>query len=156
MRKGPLHIALLLMLSMCVCGCADKVRQIKFTSFSLESVSPSGLKSINALVDLGIDNPAPSFNLRDIKGDLMKDTVNVAHFTAEDVAIAGKTAKVYRVPVKGSVGKGLTLLDLAYLARSTDMSQYTVNLYARAYLGGIGKDLAFEGIPLESLMQSKE
>lgn len=156
MRKELVHIVLLLMLAMCACGCADKFKQIKFTSFALASVSPSGLRAMDAVVELGIDNPAPSFNLRDIRGDLMKDTVNVAHFTAEDVAIAGKTSKVYRVPMRGSVGKGLSLLDLAYLARSTDISQYTVNLYARAYIGEIGKDLAFEGIPLESLMNSKE
>ena len=53
--KKVLKICILLLLAgMTLTGCVSKYKKIKVTSFELESVVPSSLRSANVVVDVGI------------------------------------------------------------------------------------------------------
>ena len=151
--KRSIRIILLLAALICLSGCVSKFKQIKITSVSLESVNPVGLKNYDAVVALGIDNPAPSFNIMNLNADVRRDTVPVIHLKGENVAVAGRSSKVYRVPVSVQIDSAVSLLRLAVLARNFKAEDYKVDLSARAVVGGVGKNLSFTDLSLADLMQ---
>ncbi len=152
MKRG-VRIILLAVALLSLGGCMNKFKQIKITSVTLESVNPTGLKSFDAVVNLGINNPAPSFNIMNLKADVKRDSVAIFHARGENIAVAGRKEQIYRVPVSGQLDSAVTLLQMAVLLRRFDASEYTVDLSARAVVGGIGKDLVYTGIPLASLLE---
>lgn len=150
--KRILRIILLLAALSAISGCANKFKKVKITSVDVESVTPTGLKSFKALVSIGIDNPAPSFNIMNLKADLRRDTVAMMHLYGENLAVEGKCEKVYRLPVTAQIDSAVSLLKMAYLVRSFNPAEYVVDISARAVVGGIGKNLVYKDIPLSSLM----
>lgn len=151
--KRSIGIILVLAALLSLGGCANKFKKIKITSVALESVNPTGLKSFDAVVALGINNPAPSFSIMNLKADVWRDSVAMFHARGENVAVAGRSERVYRVPVSGQLDSAVTLLQMAVLLRKFNPAEYTVDLSARAVVGGIGKDLVYTGIPLVSLLE---
>jgi len=151
--KRSIKILLLLSAVLCLSGCANKFKQIKITSAAIESVSPAGLKTFDAVVALGIDNPAPAFNIMNLRADVKKDTLAMIHLSGENIAVAGRREQVYKVPVKAQIDSSVTLLQLAIMARNFKPADYTVDISARAVVGGIGKNLSYTGIPLATLLE---
>ena len=150
--KRSTVILLLLAAMLCLSGCVNKFKQVKITSVELESVKPRGMKTYDAVVQLGIENPAPSFNIMNLKADVRRDSLAIVHLSGENVAVAGRSSKVYRVPVTAQIDSAVTLLQLAMLARSFNPELYVVDLSAKAMVGGVGKKLEYNGIPLASLL----
>ena len=141
---------------LCLSGCVNRFKQIKITSVGVESVSPSGLKTFDAVVSLGIDNPAPAFNIMNLMADVKRDTTAMIHLKGENIAVSGRSSRVYRLPVTVQIDPAVSLLQLAILARNFKAEDYTVDVHARAVVGGIGKNLSFEGMSLASLMQKAD
>lgn len=138
------------------CGLKKKFSEIKLTSFELASFKPSGLKAFDALVDVGISNPAPSFDIKHLNAVVRKDTSAILHLSAENVSVDGKGEKVYRVPVRGYLDPQYTLMDLAFLASHFNPEGYMVDITARAELGAdIGKDLEYKDVPLGKFLRKE-
>ncbi len=151
-RVLPFVLAALLA---CSCG-INKYKDIKITSFAVESVTPTGLKGLDAVVELGVDNPAPSFNIMNLEADIFRDSTHLARFGAENLAVEARCEKVYRIPVSGQIDPSLSLLNLMVLASNFRSEEYRVSVKAKAMIAGIGKELAFDDIPLERLLKKKE
>ncbi|MCR5245620.1 MAG: hypothetical protein K6C31_04815 [Bacteroidales bacterium] len=138
------------------CGLKKKFSEIKLTSVEVESFKLTGMKTFEALVDVGVDNPAPSFDVKRLNAVVRKDTSAIVRLWSENVAVDGRSVKVYRIPVSGAVEPGYTLMDLAVLARNFKPEDYKVDVTARAEIGAdIGKDLEFKDIPLSKLMKKE-
>ncbi|MBQ9548868.1 MAG: hypothetical protein IJV01_06920 [Bacteroidales bacterium] len=136
-------------------GCRNKFKEVSVTSFDLASVVPTGLRSFDAVVALGVHNPAPEFTLRNIRGTVRRDTTALFLLTVEDVPVQGHTDKVYQVPVHGTLSDGVTLLQMAVLLRSFNPDEYKVDVSARASLAaGVGKNLEYNAIPLSKFMKN--
>ncbi|MCR5561577.1 MAG: hypothetical protein K6F58_07170 [Bacteroidales bacterium] len=150
--KRNIAIILLAAALLSLTGCVNKFKQVKITSVELESVKPRGMKTYDAVVQLGIENPAPSFNIMNLKADVRRDSLAIIHLSGENVAVAGRSSKVYRVPVTAQIDSSVTLLQLALLARSFNAELYVVDLSAKAMVAGVGKTLEYTGIPLASLL----
>ena len=156
-RKNAIKFIVLLTLAAAgVSGCANKFKKVSITSAALESVFPDGLRSFNAVVSIGINNPAPTFDILHLHADVFRDSAAVLHADAENIAVDGRSERTYRIPVKGSFDPGLPLLQLAIMAKNFKPEEYTVSISARARVAGIGKDLAYEGIPLASLLKKEQ
>ena len=146
-------MVLLVLLS--VSSCHSKFKEVRVTSFAVSSVVPTGLRSFDAVVALGVDNPAASFTLRNVRATVRRDTSAVFLLSVEDVPVRGHSEKSYQVPVHGTLAPGVTLLSLAVLARSFDPEEYAVDVSARATLAGnVGKNLEYKDIPLSKLMKN--
>ena len=52
------------------CGSLAKVKEIKVTSCGVESYSMKGLRSLDAVLAIGIDNPAMEFTVNELDGIL--------------------------------------------------------------------------------------
>lgn len=152
-----IKVFILLLAAMLAGSCGiRKYKDIKITSFAVESITPSGLKSLDAVVEVGIDNPAPAFNIMNLEAEIYRDSVHLAHFSAENVAVEGRCDRLYKIPVSGEIDPAVTLLNLMLLARNFRSEEYSVSVKAKAMIAGIGKELAFDDIPLERLLKNQK
>ena len=134
-------------------SCVSKYKKVKIVSCDVESFIPSWLKSFNAVAKVGIDNPAPDFNIKNIHATIRKDTVDVLYIDAENVAVDGKVNKVYRVPVAGQLSKSINLMQLAIMAKDFKPEDYKVDITGRATVAGnIGKDIKYKDVPLKKFI----
>ena len=153
--KKVLKICILLMLAeMTLTGCVSKYKKIKVTSFELESVVPSSLRSANVVVDVGINNPAPAFQVRDIEATVKQNGNVMGLVTGEPVSVDGKCERVYRIPLQAQLAEGVGLMQLLATYKSFNPEEFTIDLHARANVAGkIGKDIDYKDVPLTKFMK---
>ena len=153
--KRIAKISLLLLLAAFVLtGCVSKYKKIKVTSFELESVVPSSLRSANVVVDVGINNPAPAFQVRDIEATVKQNGNVMGLVTGEPVSVDGKCDRVYRIPLQAQLAEGVGLMQLLATYKSFNPEEFTIDLHARANVAGkIGKDIDYKDVPLTKFMK---
>ena len=145
----PIALALFALLI----GSCVNVQEIKVTSCSVKSITPSGLRSIQGLLALGIDDPASGFMVSDIRGIVKyKDNV-IGSYTGGPVEVDGHSSKVYDLPCTATLAKDFSLMELFTLLANKNLEGYTTNISAKVRLkGGIGKTLEFKDVPLNKLL----
>lgn len=139
-----------------LCSCAKTYKDIKVTSFDLVSVSPRGLTKVDALIDLGLDNPIVGFEVFDACGVVKLDGEPALTITADQLVISGHCTKVYRIPLQGEMAPGFNPLGLLSLAKEMDLSRFTADISAKVSLrGGVGKNIDMKDVPLGKLLDSQ-
>lgn len=153
MKKSIVLILTAVLVTASLSSCVSKFKKVKIVSCDVESFIPSGLKSFNAVAKVGIDNPAPDFNIKNIHATIRKDTLDILYVDAENVAVDAKSNKVYRVPVAGQLSKSVTLLQLALMAKDFKPEDYKVDISGRATVAGnIGKNIKYKDVPLKKFI----
>ncbi|MBR4821769.1 MAG: hypothetical protein IKZ71_01310 [Bacteroidales bacterium] len=154
MKKAIKISVLLLLAGMLLTGCVSKFKKISVSSFELESVVPTSLRSANVVVDVGIDNPAPSFQVRDIEATIKQNGNVMGMITGEPVSVDGKCNRVYRVPLKAQIAEGVSLMQVLATYKSFNPEEFTIDLHARANIAGkIGKDIEYNDMPLTKFLK---
>ncbi|MCR4859914.1 MAG: hypothetical protein K5910_04550 [Bacteroidales bacterium] len=157
MKKVP--ILVLFLACLLLAGCKGKsYKDITVTSARIISIVPEGLTDLSALIELGIHNPTVGFEVTELDGlarYLGQDAVTV---TADQLIVAGKSDKLYRIPLKGHIAEGFNPFQLLKLVgNESALDDVTFTIRGRIALrGGIGKNIEFKDIPLGSLMSPKE
>ena len=153
-RKIGLFLALLLTL-VAVSGCAvTKIREIRMTSVGVKYIVPTSSRSMDAVLLLGIDNPSISFTAQDVTGVVKQDGREIAHFTAGQLPVQGKSMQVYELPCTASLVDRVSLLDLLAIAARRSMDGMTADVKLRVSLrGGKGTTLTFNDLDLSSFSQ---
>ncbi|MBO4596191.1 MAG: hypothetical protein J5632_06230 [Bacteroidales bacterium] len=155
MKKSIVLILAAVLAIASLSSCVNKYKKVKIVSCDVESFIPSGLKSFNAVAKVGIDNPAPDFNIKNIRAVVRRDTLEVLYMDAENVAVDAKCNKVYRVPVAGQLSKSVSLIQLVVMAKNlqSEIDAYKVDITGRATVAGnIGKDIKYKDVPLKKFI----
>jgi len=150
-RLRKISILCLAVVLVCSCG-VSKFKEVKFNSFELESFVPSGLRSFDAVVELGIDNPAPSFKVENLKATVRKDSLDVMYLSSEGLSVDAKSNKTYTLPVQGKLSKDFSLMQLAGMAARFDPEGYIIDITADANAKGIKKKIEYKDMPLSKFM----
>lgn len=141
-------IAVLAFAALFLTSCAS-YKDIKVTSVEVVSLSPNGLKEVDALIRVGIDNPIISFAVKDVEGILRDGDTPVAYFITDQLTVDGKTTKVYDIPVKGRLSEDSNIMKLLEIATRRDFSSLKADVQARVSLrNGIGKTININDIPI--------
>ncbi len=139
-----------------VVGSCSSVKDIRISSCSIKSVSLNGLKSVKAMLSLGIDNPIMAFTISDLQGVINNNGTELATFSAGKLPVQRKSSKVYPLSCDGTIGEQIGLIDLMRLAGSRDFSGMTVDLSLRIKLRcGLGKTLKFKNLKVSDMMEPK-
>jgi len=134
-------------------GCS-RIKQIKLLGFSVESVAPSGLRSLDAVLALHIENPAMQFQLTDLNGVLYYKGKDFANYSSEDITVKGKTTGVYDLPCSANLADGVSLMQVLSLIKDYDIEDFTTDASVRVTLKkGLSKVLKFEDVPIKDLME---
>ena len=137
-------------------SCASRFEEIRPTSFELVSINPHGLRDINAVVEIGIHNPAAGFELSDIEVLLCFKGKDAMVMGADNIAVDGRADKTYSLALRGGVAENFSPFELFQLIGSeVDMSDITISFKARATLkSGLGKDIEYKDIALDKLLEN--
>lgn len=139
-----------------LCACAKTYKDIKVTSFDLVSVNPRGLTKVDALIELGLDNPIVGFEVFDACGVVKLDGEPALTVTADQLVVAGRDSRVYRIPLRGELAPGFNPLGLLSLVQEMDLSRFTADISAKVSLrGGVGKVIDLKDVPLGDLLDKK-
>lgn len=134
------HIGLLLAVVLCLSSCGmSQVKDITVTSVDVLYVVPTSTRSIDAKVRIGIDNPARSFAVDEMKGTIRYFDKPIAHFSTGPVQLEGRCGQVYDVPCTVTLAEGASYLDVMKMAahRSLDGVYADIDLLAALRKNGV-------------------
>lgn len=136
------------------CSGLSKVKNIKVTSCGLESYSLKGLRAIDAVLAVGIDNPTFAFEVMDVNGVVKYNGEDFATYTADTIAIDKKCSKVYNLPCTAVLSDGVSLMKLAQIAKNGSLEGFTTDVTAKVKLkSGAGTTLKFKNLDLNKMTE---
>ena len=152
-RRFIIRISILFLISLALVSCG-RTKDIRITSYSLASVSPRGFKAVDAVLALGIDNPAMAFTISELEGMVKNNGEPAATFTAEPVTINRKSSDTYEVPCHAALDSGITLADAIKLISSKDFSPYTVDVSFHVKTrSGISKVMKYNDLKISDIIR---
>ncbi len=126
-------IVLAAVLAVTSVSCEKLFQKPSITSFDIGKVSLNGLKSLRAVVDLGLNNPnAFPLNMESIGGVLYIGDTPLLTFTADSIAVAAAQSKVYQIPINGTISDNVTLPLLLKFAANPNMDDLQIEFLAKA------------------------
>ena len=112
MRK---HFAILLAAMLIACGCG-KFNDIRITSAKLVSLTPSGLRAVDAVMEVGVDNPAMTFTVAYARGTVYYAGKPLMDYSAQPVTVKRRSSEVYEVNARGTLAGGVSVLSILGMA----------------------------------------
>ena len=147
-------IALLACAILSGCSGLSKVKDIKVTSCGLESYSLKGLRSVDAVLAVGIDNPTFAFKILNVSGTVKYKGEDFATYTADSVSVDKKCMKVYDVPCTATLDDGISLKRLMLIAKKGSLEGFTTDVTATVRLkSGAGTTLRFKDVDLNKMTE---
>lgn len=151
--KRICRLIILALAVLSLASCAKSFKDIKVTSCDVVSVSPKGLTSFDAELNLGVDNPASQINLSAMTATLKMDGVPCLYLTADDVTLAPRIEVIYPVHLHGLMDSNFNPFTLLSLIKQPELSPMTIDVkFHGALRSGIGKDFEYNDIPLKQLL----
>lgn len=144
------------MASAVLSGCSglSKVKDIKVTSCGLESYSLKGLRSIDAVLAVGIDNPTFAFKVMDVSGTVKYNGEDFATYTADTISVDKKCSKVYDLPCTATLSDGVSLKRMMQIVKKGSLEGFTTDVTATVKLkSGAGTTLRFKDIGLNKMTE---
>lgn len=144
------------MASAVLSGCSglSKVKDIKVTSCGLESYSLKGLRSIDAVLAVGIDNPTFAFKVMDVSGTVKYNGEDFATYTADTISVDKKCSKVYDLPCTATLSDGVSLKRMMQIVKKGSLEGFTTDVTATVKLkSGAGTTLRFKDIDLNKMTE---
>lgn len=151
--KPARHIVKLLVLAaMCVaaasCG-VSKVKDIKVNSFDVKYITPTSARSLDAVLLVGIHNPAMSLVVSGLEGTIKYGNRDIAVVQAGTIPLEKKSDKVYEVPCTASLVDGVSLLTLFPIFAQQSPQNLSADVHLHVALkGGAGTDLVFNDLTI--------
>lgn len=155
-KRSIFGVLVVLLASVVLSGCSglSKVKDIKVTSCGLESYSLKGLRSVDAVLAVGIDNPTFAFKVMDVSGTVKYNGEDFATYTADTVSVEKKCSKVYDLPCSATLSDGVSLMQLMQIAKKGNLEGFTTDVTATVKLkSGAGKTFRFKNIDLNKLTE---
>ena len=152
--KKILSVLCLLVTAGIFAGCGvQKLRQLKITSWTIESVSLRGLRSLEAGMTLGIDNPGTKVTLEDISGIIFYKGEEFLHYTAEPLTLEPRRTAEYPCRCILNIDDSKSILDVLAALPGYSPEFITTDLSAKVRVNGIlSKNVSFKNIPIERLI----
>ena len=155
-KKTILGVFVALLACAILSGCSGlrKVKDIKVTSCGLESYSLKGLRSIDAVLAVGIDNPTFAFKVMDVSGIVKYNGEDFASYTADTISVDKKCSKVYDLPCTATLSDVVSLMKLMQIVKNGSLEGFTTDVTATVKLrSGAGTILKFKNIDLNKMAE---
>ena len=147
------HIAKLVMIAvMCVtvaaCG-VSKVKDIRVNSFDVKYITPTSARSMDAVLLVGIHNPATNIVISGLEGTVKYGGKEIAVVQAGTIPLEKKSDKVYEIPCTASLVDGVSLLSLLPIFAMQNAKDLSADVHLRVALkSGAGTDLVFNDLTI--------
>lgn len=136
------------------CSGLSKIKDIKVTSCGLESYTLKGLRSVDAVLAVGIDNPTFAFTVMDVSGTVKYNGEDFATYTADTISVEKKCSKVYDLPCTATLSDGVSLMKMMQIVKKGNLEGFTTDVTATVKLkSGAGTTLRFKDIDLNKMVE---
>ena len=136
------------------CSGLSKVKDIKVTSCGLESYTLKGLRSIDAVLAVGIDNPTFAFTVMDVSGTVKYNGEDFATYTADTISVDKKCTKVYDLPCTATLSDGVSLIKMMQIVKKGNLEGFTTDVTATVKLkSGAGTTFRLKDIDLSKMAE---
>ncbi|MDE5890807.1 MAG: hypothetical protein K2H10_07320, partial [Bacteroidales bacterium] len=147
-----LFAAVLLTAVFSLSGCVD-YKNLKITSFSIDQLTPSGLRSLSGTASVGVDNPSAEFSIYNIEGTIRRGGVEFGTFSANPVTVAGKSSSVCKVSGTMSLSPSVPIFEVLSIAASMSVDDFTVSVSCTVKpRGGAAKKVNLSDVPARAIL----
>ncbi len=155
--KAFRHIGIFLVAALALCSCGvSKVRDMSLTSVGIMYIVPTSARSMDAKLELGINNPAMAFAVQEVTGTVRYNDKELAHFMTGPMQLEGKTEQVYELPCTITLAEGASLLDILIVASKGNLKGLKADVDIHAALkknGVLRAPFRFRDLDLHELSQ---
>lgn len=152
MKKfSTLFVIVSLMLSV-LTGC-DQKRQIEITGGNIESVSMSGMRTVNLGMMVSINNPYGKLEIREADGVLMHFGKVIGKMTLDPFVVNKKTEEEYHVKANFTLEETMGLRQIMQFVNVNVLNECTVDFHVKARLGGIQVQKKYKNISMKELFE---
>ena len=152
MKKfSTLFVIVCLMLSV-LTGCNQK-RQIEITGGNIESVSMSGMRTVNLGMMVSINNPYGKLEIREADGVLMHFGKVIGKMTLDPFVVNRKTEEEYHVKANFTLDETMGLRQIMQFMNVNVLNECTVDIHVKARLGGVQVRKRYKDIPMKELFE---
>lgn len=121
-------------------SCASSFRKkVHIQSYGVKYVVPTSARSADVMLQVGVENETVGFSVTDIHGVIKMDQDSIATFTAQDVALKGKSTEVYDVPVQAELCEGVSIIRILLMVGAGETEGLSADIDARVAKAGISK-----------------
>ncbi len=155
-RRNILLIAVLVLSVSALSSCAG-YRNLSLSDYRVGSVSPRGMRAVDAELALVICNPSGAFRISDVRGIVRHKGEAVATFSSEGLRISRRSEREYSLPLSGELSPGTSLLQLMQFP-GWKPEEVTVDVDARVRLRfpGLSKKVRIRDCSLADLQKASE
>lgn len=104
------------------------MKDISLTSVGVSYIVPTSIRSMDAKLLLGVNNPAISFAVREVSGTIYYKEKPIVDFITGSMELEGKTEKVYELPCTVTLCEGASLLDILAIAARRSLRDLTADI----------------------------
>ena len=105
----------------------------------MKYVVPTSARTADVMLQVGVENETVGFSVTDIHGVIKMDQDSIATFTAQDVALKGKSTEVYDVPVQAELCEGVSIIRILLMVGAGETEGLSADVDARVAKAGISK-----------------
>ncbi|MCI1785356.1 MAG: hypothetical protein LKI59_04345 [Bacteroidales bacterium] len=133
-------------------GCS-RIRNIRVLSYNVKSLEITGLRSVNGVIAVDIDNPASEFTVSDIKGVVKYGDNVIAEYSGGPLTVKARSSGIRYLHCKFSISKDVSLSDIFSMAGRGDIDNYTTDVSLRfRRKPGLGRKFRLDDIPVKRLL----
>ena len=145
-------VAMLAFVLSSLTGCR-KYEQIAVISGNIESVEMDGLKAVNVVLSLEIDNPAGKVILESAEGTVKHFGKVIGKVTFAPMALLPRSTSEYHVKAHLELASGLKLMEILSLAAPGKIEEMVVDLSFAGKAGGVMIRKNINDVPLKKLLE---
>ena len=136
-------------------SCADRYKDIKVTGIKLEKVTPSSLRSLDAVVVVDVDNPLRTkVKVRKMAGYVYQNSREIATITSDDeVELAPRGVSSHRIKVRVTVENARFFFEQFQNGVRPNYKDFSVDMSAMAGSGLFMFPVEKKNIPVEDLVK---
>lgn len=132
-------------------GCINQ-KNITVTSFNIDSIKPTGLRSVNGSAKVGVKNAGQEFTVYDITGTVKRKGADFGSFAIDPVTVAGKSEQTYKVSGSASLVSALSVASAISAVLTWDVEDYTIDISCKIKpRGGAARPIVLKDIPASKI-----
>lgn len=133
-------------------GC-NKNRQLEITGGNIESVSMSGMRTVNLGMMVSINNPYGKLEIREADGVLMHFGKVIGKMTLDPFVVNKKTEEEYHVKANFTLEETMGLRQIMQFMNVNVLNECTVDFHVKARLGGVQVQKKYKNISMKELFE---
>lgn len=152
MKKfSALCLAVCVMLAL-LTGCG-KNKQIEITSGKVESVSMSGMRTVNLGMAVSIKNPYGKLELLEADGVLMHFGKVIGKMTLDPFMVNKKTEDQCHIKASFTLEESMGIRQIMQFLNVEKLNECTVDVRVKGRLSGIAVQKKYKNIPVKELFE---